>query len=115
WISDVCSSDLAVSFGLPLLPVPQNWSWRTKLDALAIAGRRWGREHRMGPGVQAPQAAPVISQPRPVVLQEESMVDSPVMVRRLTGGRKNRYGTGKKTASSVLARAGSARRVVDSG
>jgi len=93
---------LAVSFGLPLLPVPQSWSWRTKLDELAVAGRRWGREHKPGNTVQAPQAAPVISQVAPVILQDEVLVDSPVIVRRATKGRKHSH-PAKLVADSKLA------------
>src|ERR1700722_9328716 len=75
---------LAVSFGLPLLPVPQSWSWRTKLDELAVAGRRWGREHK---GAQAAKAAPVVA--TPTSMQEEFLSDSPVIVQRVIKGRKH--------------------------
>jgi BlaR1 peptidase M56 len=89
---------LAVSFGLPLLPVPQSWSWRTKLDELAVAGRRWGREHK---GSQAPQAAPVISESSPVILQDGSFVDSPVTARPAAKFRRHSH-PAKLVADSKL-------------
>ncbi len=47
---------LAISFCLPLLPVPQNWSWRTKFDQLAAAARQWTRAYT---GAQAPKTTQV--------------------------------------------------------
>jgi hypothetical protein len=84
---------LAVSFGLPLLPVPQSWSWRSKLDELAVAGRRWGREHK------GSQAAPVVV--TPAVTQEEFLVDSPVIEQRVIKGRRHSH-PAKLVADSKL-------------
>lgn len=96
---------LAVSFGLPLLPVPQSWSWRTKLDQLAVAGRRWAREHK---GAQAPKAAPAVA--NPTVMQDEFLVDTPAVGRQVMKGRKR---SPRTKLAAGLAGSGSARRIAD--
>jgi hypothetical protein len=103
---------LAVSFGLPLLPVPQSWSWRTKLDELAVAGRRWGREHEVAQAPQAPKTAPVV--PSPTIMQDEILVDSPVVVRKATRERKH-FSRAKLAAGAGWANAGLVNRANDSG
>jgi hypothetical protein len=69
---------LAVSFGLPLLPVPQSWSWRTKLDRLVEAGRREWRGNAVAKADPQGGAAVV----PPVILQDEFLAESPVVIRQ---------------------------------
>jgi hypothetical protein len=69
---------LAVSFGLPLLPVPQSWSWRTKLDRLVEAGRREWRGNAVAKA--DPQEGSTVMPP--VILQDEFLAESPVVVRQ---------------------------------
>ena len=80
---------LAVSFGLPLLPVPQSWSWRTKLDRLVEAGRREWRGNAVAKAdpkgntvvaMAGQQGKPVIASP--VIVQDEFLPDSLVVVRQ---------------------------------
>jgi hypothetical protein len=98
---------LAVSFGLPLLHVPQSWSWRTKLDELAVVGRRWSRELGGARAQQAPKTASVAA--HPTVTQDRIWVDAPIVVRKAIGERRH------STAKKLAAGAGFAKEAADSG
>jgi hypothetical protein len=80
---------LAVSFGLPLLPVPQSWSWRTKLDRLVEAGRREWRGNAVAKA--DPKGNNVVSMADqrgksaiagPVIVQDEILTSPHIVVRQ---------------------------------
>jgi BlaR1 peptidase M56 len=95
---------LAVSFGLPLLPVPQSWSWRTKLDRLVEAGSREWRGNAVAKAdpkgnivvaMAGQQGKAAIA--TPAILQDEFVAENPVVVgqavtatRRKVGAKRNR-------------------------
>jgi hypothetical protein len=105
---------LAVSFGLPLLPVPQSWSWRSKLDELAFAGR-WGQADNTGANAQAAQTTPVIAKASPTSMQDRSFVENRVAMRQRAaaagkGARAKRGGgassySNKEVADAAIVRA----------
>ncbi len=85
---------LAVSFGLPLLPVPQSWSWRTKLDRLVEAGRREWRSNTVAK-VDPKEGAAVV---HPIILQDEFLADSPVVFRQAVKVARRKVSIKPKTA-----------------
>ena len=100
---------LAVSFGLPLLPVPRSWSWRSKLDELAFAGR-WGREDNTGATARMPQATPVVDKASPTTVQDQSLVGNRVAVRQKVAAPAT---AGRAAASRARARSYSIKKAAD--
>ena len=84
---------LAVSFGLPLLPVPQGWSWRTKLDRLVEAGRREWRGNAVAKADVKGNAVVGAAVVRPAILQDEFLADTPAVVRQAVTAARRKSGT----------------------